>query len=76
MPTATELLKDIKRVVHIDSETRDACPVCDVGVQASFEESVNHLLGHGYQLLHIGQESARNEAGDRWQRTVAVLGSA
>jgi hypothetical protein len=42
--------------------------------QDSVEEQVNHYLGHGLKLLHIGTESSRTPEGEVWQSTVAVLG--
>jgi hypothetical protein len=37
--------------------------------------SINHYVQeHGYQLLHVGQETTRDENGKPWQFTVAVMG--
>jgi len=37
-------------------------------------ERTNHLIGHGYQVLHVGQETTHGPTGEPWQRTTAVLG--
>ena len=40
----------------------------------SVEAQVNHYLGHGLKLLHIGTQSSRTAEGEIWLSTVAVLG--
>ena len=40
---------------------------------ASMEEKINHVLSHGYKILHIGQETTESSRGDLWQNTVAIL---
>ena len=29
---------------------------------------------HGYELLHIGQQTGRDQASNPWQNTVALVG--
>jgi hypothetical protein len=29
---------------------------------------------HGYELIHVGQQTGRDQAGHPWQMTVAVVG--
>jgi hypothetical protein len=43
-------------------------------MDASMEEKINHVLSHGYKILHIGQETTESSRGDLWQNTVAILG--
>ena len=41
----------------------------DVGAQ------VNHYMEvHGYELLHVWQQTGRDQAGNPWQTTVAIVG--
>ena len=37
------------------------------------EKKINHVLSHGYKVLHIGQETIEVD-GQPWQETVAFLG--
>ena len=41
----------------------------DVGAQVS-----HYMEVHGYELLHIGQQTGRDQAGNPWQTTVALVG--
>jgi len=38
------------------------------------DERINHLLKHGYKLLHVGQETTTDPDGKPWHTTVAILG--
>jgi len=38
------------------------------------DERINHLLNHGYKLLHVGQETITDSDGKPWHTTVAILG--
>jgi len=69
-------LKDVKEVVQVSSSFWKCCKYCSALKlsQDSVEEQVNHYLGHGLKLLHIGTESSRTDDGAVWQSTVAVLG--
>jgi len=77
-PEYTNLLK----TVHLSSAVGMAGEECppedspdfldtapeDVGAQ------INHYLEvHGYELLHVGQQTGRDQAGHPWQMTVAVV---
>ena len=69
-------IKDVKKVVQVSSSFWKCCKYCSALKlsQDSVEEQVNHYLGHGLKLLHIGTESSRTPEGEVWQSTVAVLG--
>ena len=69
-------LTDVKEVVQVSSSFWKCCKYCS-GLKLSedsVEEQVNHYLGHGLKLLHIGPESSRTAEGEQWHSTVAVLG--
>ena len=70
-----------KNVIELRSGTFRVCPVCgstDTHLQAggkpSMEKKINHVLAHGYKVLHIGQETVDGLNGEPWQETVAFLG--
>ncbi len=69
-----------KNIVELRSGTFRVCPVCgskEIHVQAganpTMEKKINHVLSHGYKVLHIGQETVEVD-GKPWQETVAFLG--
>jgi hypothetical protein len=71
-------MADYKTVVQLSSAWQKQCPICkkiplmtedpDIGAQ------INHYLEHGYTLIHVGQETTKNNNGELWQTSVAVLG--
>ena len=69
-------LQHVKEVVQVSSSFWKCCKYCSALKMSedSVEEQVNHYLGHGLKLLHIGTESSRTIEGQVWQSTVAVLG--
>ena len=69
-------IKDVKEVVQVTSSFWKCCKYCSALKMSedSVEAQVNHYLGHGLKLLHIGTESSRSPEGEVWQSTVAVLG--
>jgi hypothetical protein len=73
-----QLMGDVKHVVRLTSDEISVCPVCDklpADMSKAFDiaESINHYLNHGYKVLHVGQETSREEHG-LYHMTVAVLG--
>lgn len=67
-----------KTIVQVSSNTYNACKLCQ------FQEPhlgdvpimVNHYLQtHGFELLHVGQETSRADDGGLWHSTVALLGT-
>jgi hypothetical protein len=72
-----------RNVVELRSGTFRNCPVCgsaathvkgSKGVNPTMEEKINHVLAHGYMVLHIGQETVDGLNGEPSQETVAFLG--
>lgn len=54
------------------------CKHCEAFIDGSnrFDDSVNHYLeNHGYQLLHVGQQTIRDDDGHPCHTTVAIVGS-
>ncbi len=66
----------VKEVVQVSSSFWKCCKCCSELklAQDSIEEQINHYLGHGLRLLHIGTESSRTPQGEVWNSTIAVLG--
>jgi hypothetical protein len=69
-------LQDVKEVVEVSSSFWKTCKYCSALKLSddSVEAQVNHYLGHGLKLLHIGTQSSRTAEGEIWLSTVAVLG--
>ena len=74
------MTKGMKHVVTVSSNVIEACPLCaeppfnfSTPASDSVAERINHFLGHGYKLLHVGQQTETGPDGDPWQTTVAVL---
>ena len=72
-------LHDIRKTVTIDSSGVLQCEECGALLTTDFSEAdialqINHYLEHGYELLHVGQQTSRDSTGSPCQRTVAVLG--
>lgn len=69
-------LKDVGYTVKLITDVGVACPVCGHWEDAAdIDVRINHLLGHEFQLLHIGSETSFDETGKPWVQTVAILGS-
>jgi hypothetical protein len=64
-------------MIYVSTNESRLCPLCgDESLDMEhFEDSCNHLLGHGLKCLHVGQETTRDRDGNLWQVTVAVFGS-
>lgn len=69
-------LQDVTEVVQVSTSFWKCCKYCSALKMSedSLEEQVNHSLGHGLKLLHLGTESSRTPDANVWQSTVAVLG--
>ena len=67
---------DYMSVAKVSSDIMARCPDCVTQLDGTrdFAAAVNHLLAHGYALLHVGQETTRDTLGNPWQTTIAVLG--
>jgi hypothetical protein len=71
-------LQNISHVVHITTDIIEGCERCSARIDGinDFAGAVNHYVAdHGYEILHIGQETARDADGKLWQKTVTVLGN-
>ena len=69
-------IHDINEIVEVSSSFWKTCKYCSALKMSedSIEQQVNHYLGHGLKLLHVGAESSRTAEGEIWHSTVAVLG--
>jgi hypothetical protein len=78
LTTEGAIVNNVKQVVRVTSDSLEVCNVCGLlpgpmGKEIDVAHSINHYLKHGYKLLHIGQETSKEDDG-LWQSTVAVLG--
>lgn len=67
-----------KEVVYVSSNISHHCEYCDrrefIGGE-NFTDSINHYIqNHGFELIHVGQESVMGSDGKQYQTTVAILG--
>jgi len=64
------------KTVQVSSDITASCPECVEGPDhgADVAEKINHFLQHGYNLLHVGQETSTGSNGEPWHNTVAILG--
>ncbi len=74
-------MADVSKIIRIRSDTwTGRCEECDstlpgVPRDDDFQGKVNHYLeNHDYELLHVGGESERDDEGNPYQLTVAILG--
>lgn len=67
----------VGHIVHISTGDTRRCDHCEQMIGGSnFSDSVNHYISaHRYKLLHVGAETSRDDDGNPWQMTVAVLGA-
>jgi hypothetical protein len=77
-PKTISALEAIQKVVFVSSDSGEACRVCgsheSLGLDVDIGEKINHYIGHGYKLLHVGAETKPENKGQLWYRTVAILG--
>ena len=75
-------LADIRETFEIHTNISPVtCPVCgeDLGKTAGItgekiDGAINHVLTHGWRLLHVGAEWAEDSDGKSISHTVAFLG--
>ena len=70
-------ISNVGLVAQVSSNISGPCEECGANLDGSrnWVGAVNHYLGgHGYELLHVGQESSRDDQGEIWQFTIAVVG--
>ncbi|WP_148046529.1 hypothetical protein [Pseudomonas vranovensis] len=64
-------------VAKVSSNISGPCVECQLNLDGidNWMGSVNHYLAaHNFELLHVGQETSRDDDGGLWQSTVAILG--
>jgi glutathione peroxidase-family protein len=67
-------LQTFRQVVVLKSDVPHGCEFCgSLDRSDDFEEVMNHYLGHGFKILHVGSETSRNELG--LCHVIAILGS-
>jgi hypothetical protein len=72
------------KIISVHSHESGGCPICRADMaddlkdpSLMFDAQVNHLLGHGLVLLHVGQQTEADPQPTEiyvYQGTVAVLG--
>ena len=75
-------LADIRETFEIHTNISPVtCPVCgeDLGKRAgdtgnTIDGAINHVLAHGWRLLHVGAEWGEDSEGKSISHTVAILG--
>ena len=81
-PTPTRF-GHILKTVQLSSGFGSPCQECPPADSPDFLDTapedvaaqVNHYIEvHGYELLHIGQQTGRDQAGNPWEMTVALVG--
>jgi len=70
-----DIYEGIKHIVYISNDEGKSCEHCSFRLGSDLAASINHYINdHGYKILHTGQESSRDDNGNPWQITVALLG--
>lgn len=65
----------IKSVLHLSSDGNSSCSECKRYGFPTLEGAVNHWMQeHGYKLLHVGQKTHRDQDGNLYHTTVAIVG--
>jgi hypothetical protein len=69
-------ISNTTEVYKVSSGVSQKCPACSEFLEGRpfWERSVNHVLGHGWRLLHVGSEAEHDNDGKTIHFTVAVLG--
>ena len=72
-------MHDIRRTFEIHTNIGPTiCPVCRANIDIrgdTIDGAINHVLDHGWQLLHVGSERGDDEDGKSISHTVAILGT-
>lgn len=73
-------MQDIRKTFEIHTNIGPAiCPVCRLDLRIhedTIDTAINHVLDHGWRLLHVGSERGSDEDGKSVSHTVAILGVA
>jgi len=76
-------LNNILKAVQLSSALGRPCEECRPEDSPEYLDSepenvaaqISHYVEmHGYELLHVGQQTGRDQAGHPWQTTVAIVG--
>ena len=70
-------LSDIREIFEIHTNIRPVpCPSCRerLDIEGGIDGAINHVLQHGWRLLHVGAEFDQDEDGKTISHTVAILG--
>jgi hypothetical protein len=76
-PDFGDIMQGIREVIQLSSNIRKPCSHCSTGpgLDDDVGEGINHYLGHGFRILHVGQETQWAPDGKQlWHVTVAILG--
>lgn len=71
---------DYKRTTQVSSNIGRGCEHCrdfmgEIGETTNVSDAINHYIEkHGYEVIHIGQETNHGPDGKPWHNTVAILG--
>ena len=68
-------LEEMKKVAQVGSHNVGRCIECDDLLPGgAIADRINHYLGHGYRLVHVGVEGGGSLGGESSYETVAILG--
>jgi hypothetical protein len=66
------------QIKQLFSDACGPCPLCGQSDLSRGEPDLasmtNQMIEHGWQVLHVGQESMTNDQGELLQRTTVVMG--
>ena len=70
-----DIYQGVQSVVRVSTNEGGWCAICEKTLSGhdDFDGAVNHLIGHGYRVLHIGTETEYLSEG-LGHSTIAVLG--
>ena len=73
--TAQTYYEGITHIVELSSDPSNNCDLCSFRIRSNIAESINHYIKeHGYKLLHVGQQTSRDQDGNLFQLTEALVG--
>ncbi|MCY4497232.1 MAG: hypothetical protein OXC14_08100 [Rhodospirillaceae bacterium] len=74
----SETMQDIIKTFELHTNIcPTVCPECGEVLDIrddTIDHAINHVLGHGWKLLHVGSEQGDDEYGRFFSHTVAILG--
>lgn len=61
--------------IRLCSDVSQTCPECNYLLKSEdLDKNIDHLINeHNFKLKHVGQETTRDDVGENWQMTVALL---